>query len=321
MSRFPSGVDGEQMHSVFGLRYQHAIWKQFIDRGRPTYSLVRSSGALAAPYPFVLYSDLYNHREFIRALVNSGFSGLLWCPEVRDASSEEDLVRRLQSVVFSPLAMVNAWYIKNPPWKQIDRIKNNAGEFASGWETLEARCRTTIGWRMQLVPYLRSAFAQYAADGTPPFRALILDHPDDASLAMVDDEYMIGDRMLVAPLFAGESERKITLPRGVWHNFWTGETIQGGTSFVVPSSTDNIPVYVKTGSVLPVAAIADSTEAEPSKEWTVRVYGDGSLPWKLLEKSGLEMELRWDGAAQRGVVKQSQSVGRDLKISGWQKMS
>jgi len=320
MSRFPSGVDGEQMHSVFGLRYQHAIWKQFLDRGRPTYNLVRSSGALAAPYPFVLYSDLYNHREFIRALVNSGFSGLLWCPEVRDASSEEDLIRRLQSVVFSPLAMVNAWYIKNPPWKQIDRIKNNSGEFASGWEKLEAQCRTIIGWRMQLVPYLRSAFAEYAANGTPPFRALILDHPEDAALAMVDDEYMIGDRMLVAPLFAGESERKITLPRGVWHSFWTGERIQGGTSFVVSSDTDNIPVYVKAGSVLPVAGIGDSTEAEPSKEWTVRVYGDGSLPWKLLEKSGVKVELRWDGAAQRGVVTQSQGGGSNLRIADWQKM-
>src|SRR5258708_7333849 len=55
-------------------------------------------------YPFVLYSDLYDHRQFVRALVNSSFSGLRWCPEVRDAKSEEDFLRRLQSVVFSPLA-------------------------------------------------------------------------------------------------------------------------------------------------------------------------------------------------------------------------
>ena len=58
---FPSGVDGEQMHSVFGLRYQMAIWEEYRKRHQPTYGLVRSSGALAAPYPFVLYSDLYVH--------------------------------------------------------------------------------------------------------------------------------------------------------------------------------------------------------------------------------------------------------------------
>lgn len=88
-SSFPSGIDGEQMHSVFGLRYQMAIWEAFRKRGQSTYGQVRSSGALATPYPFVLYSDLYDHRQYIRALVNSGFSGLLWCPEVRQAASEE----------------------------------------------------------------------------------------------------------------------------------------------------------------------------------------------------------------------------------------
>ena len=87
-STFPSGLDGELMHSFFGLRYQMTLWNEFRKRGLNTYSLVRSSGALATPYPFVLYSDLYNHRGFIRALVNAGFSGLLWCPEVRDATSE-----------------------------------------------------------------------------------------------------------------------------------------------------------------------------------------------------------------------------------------
>ena len=75
----------------------------------------------------MLYSDLYDHREFIRALVNSGFSGLLWTPEVRDAKSAEDLVRRLQTAVLSPMALINAWYIKNPPWMQIDRRRTTQG--------------------------------------------------------------------------------------------------------------------------------------------------------------------------------------------------
>ena len=150
------------MHFLFGLGYQRTLWKQFEQRKRPTYGLVRSSGALASPYPFVLYSDLYDHRQFVRALVNSGFSGLLWCPEVRDAKSEEDLIRRLQTVVFSPLAMINGWYIPNPPWKQLDRKKNNANGLTPNWEKLESRCQEIIGWRMQLIPYLRAAFARYA---------------------------------------------------------------------------------------------------------------------------------------------------------------
>ncbi len=282
LSSFPSGVDGEQMHSVFGLRYQMAIWNEFRKRKIDTYNLVRSSGALATPYPFVLYSDLYAHRDFIRALVNSGFSGLLWCPEVRDAASEMDLIRRLQSVVFSPLAMINAWYIKNPPWKQLNRKLNNADQLLEGWETLEARCREIIGWRMQLVPYLTAAFQRYAEDGTPPFRALALDAPNEKRLHKVDDQYMIGDRMMVAPLFAEDAaDRNVVLPEGAWHDFWTGEALKGGTEVMVPASTEKIPVYVKSGSIVPWADVGLYAGAPETRRLTARIYGDGILPFEL----------------------------------------
>jgi alpha-D-xyloside xylohydrolase len=269
-----------------------AIWDEFRKRRQSTYSLVRSSGALATPYPFVLYSDLYNHRDFIRALVNSGFSGLLWCPEVRDAVSEEDLIRRLQSVVFSPLAMVNGWYIKNPPWKQLNRKKNNADELLDGWESLEARCREIIGWRMQLVPYLTAAFQRYAEDGTPPFRALVLDAPRQKRLHSVDDQYMIGDRMMVAPLFAGEPGRRVVLPEGAWHDFWTGEALKGGTELSIPASTERIPVYVKSGSIVPWADVGLFAGAPETRRLTARVYGDGSLPCTLQDGAGT-LRLSW----------------------------
>jgi alpha-D-xyloside xylohydrolase len=291
-STFPSGVDGEQMHSVFGLRYQMAIWDPFRERGQATYNLVRSSGALASPYPFVLYSDLYDHRNLIRALVNSGFSGLLWCPEVRDAVSEEDLIRRLQSVVFSPLAMVNAWYIKNPPWKQLNRQLNNEDQLLDSWQTLEGRCREIIKWRMQLGPYLKTAFQQYADNGTPPFRAMVMDAPKEARLYQVDDQYMVGDRMMVAPLFAGEPSRKIVLPDGDWHDFWTGEAVKGGTERIVPASTENIPVFVKSNSIVPCADGGLFAEAPETRRITARVYGDGSRDFTLHGSKGT-LRLTW----------------------------
>jgi alpha-D-xyloside xylohydrolase len=305
LSQFPSGVDGEQMHNLFGLRYQHALWEPFLDRGQKTYSLVRSSGALAAPYPFVLYSDLYDHRQFVRALVSASFSGLLWCPEVRDAKSEEDLIRRLQTVVFSPLAMVNGWYIPNPPWKQLDRRKNNANELSPGWKELEARCREILGWRMQLIPYLRAAFALYASNGTPPFRALALDWPDVPEFAKTDDAWMVGDRLLVAPLFAGEeSGRMLTMPPGKWFDLWTGKPVSGGTLIEIPADTRNIPVFVRAGAVLPVASITGSTADPASRVLEVRIFGDGSLPF-LMETSSGTVHITWNQATRSGAVKQT----------------
>ena len=291
-SSFPSGVDGEQMHSVFGLRYQMAIWNEFLKRGRETYGLVRSSGALAAPYPFVLYSDLYDHRQYIRALVNSGFSGLLWCPEVRQAANEEDLIRRLQSAVFSPLAQVDCWYMKNPPWMQLNRAKNNADELLEDRAALEARCREIIGWRMQLVPYLLAAFQRYRELGTPPFRALVLDSPQDKRLYNVDDQYMVGDRMMVAPLFAGERDRKVVFPQGDWYDFWTGAPVAGGSELSVPMSSEHIPVYVKSGSIIPWADVGQYAGASETRRITARVYGHGSIPFGLKSEK-VDLQLNW----------------------------
>jgi alpha-D-xyloside xylohydrolase len=319
-SRFPSGLDGEQMHAAFGLRYQHAVLDAFQKRNLPTFGLVRSSGALAAPYPFVLYSDLYDHRQFIRAMLNAGFSGLLWCPEVRDAISEEDLLRRLQSVVFSPLAMVNAWYIRNPPWKQIEQQRNNADDFNKGWESLENRCREILGWRMAMVPYLRSAFAQYAANGTPVFRAPILDFPDDPSLGTVDDQYMVGDRLLVAPLFAGEPGRAVVLPSGDWHDFWTGEHIAGGQNIRVSKSFQRIPVYVRGNALVPWAEVSASSNDPGTRRLHVRVYGDGRLGW---QGRGLELEglsLTWNAATSQGHATNAPRNGRPYEIVAWDRI-
>lgn len=315
MSRFPSGLDGEQMHAVFGLRYQHAIRQAFVNSGKETYGLVRSSGALAAPYPFALYSDLYDHRQFVRGIVTSGFAGLLWCPEVRDAASDEDLIRRLQTAVFSPLAMINAWYIRNPPWKQREAGPNNRGEFQENWQAMEGRSREIIGWRMQLIPYLVSAFAQYEQDGTPPFRALVLDYPEDASLRNVDDSFLIGDRMLVAPLFAGEVGREVILPVGEWHDFWTGRLIHGPAKEYIPAATEKIPVYVKGGSLVPWAEVAASNQSPESRNLTVRVYGDGHLSWA----SDNRLELSWDAATHHGKVYQQQ-LEQPYRIISWERI-
>src|SRR6202044_1606772 len=78
ISKFPSGLDGEQMHSLFGLLYQQTMLKPYIEKSLRTWGLVRNSQALATSLPYVIYSDSYTHQCYVRGLVNEGFSGLLW---------------------------------------------------------------------------------------------------------------------------------------------------------------------------------------------------------------------------------------------------
>ena len=310
ITTFPSALDGEQMHSMIGLLYQETIESIFQERNQRTYNSVRSTQALAAPYPFVLYSDLYGHREFIRGLVNAGFAGMLWSPEVRNADSAEDLVRRLQTVVCSPQALINCWYIKNPPWRQWDTGLNNLGQLAPEWEHVETICRGLLNLRMQLVPYLYAAFARYYLEGLPPFRALVMDYPHDPNVRTIDDQYMMGDFFLVAPIIAGHDTRSVYLPAGDWYDFWTGAKFEGGQSVVYNSSLQTFPLFVKSGSVLPLAEVTQHTADPVARHLTVRVYGDGQLPIDLIEDDGLtydfergplpRLTLSWDGANDQG---------------------
>jgi alpha-D-xyloside xylohydrolase len=301
-STFPSGADGEQMHSLFGLRYQDTIQSIFERRKQPTYGLVRSSQALAAPYPYVLYSDLYDHRQFIRGLVNSGFSGLLWTPELRDARNTEDLIRRLQSVALSPMALMNAWYIQNPPWKQVDRDRNNAGQFTADWENVEAKCRGIMDLRMRLVPYLHAAFVRYHREGLPPFRALVLDYPKDPKTWTVEDQYLIGDSLMAAPVVAGQRRRSISLPEGEWVDFWTNARHPGQQQITLDVPLEQIPLFVKGDALLPLAEPAPHTADPANFRLTVHVYSKQSGSTILYTDSLGPVTLRWDAARQSGTL-------------------
>lgn len=286
VAQFPSGLDGEQMHNQLGVLYQEAILEPYKQVGKRTLSQVRSSGALASSLPFVLYSDLYDHKVFIRGVVNSGFSGLLWTPEVRQASSPEDLIRRIQTVIFSPHALLNCWRIPNPPWMQVDREKNMNGEFHENFEEIRDICRKLFEIRMSLIPYLYSSFANYYLKGIPPFRALVMDYPEDSTTFDIDDEYMMGDSLLIAPVVTGETGRNVYLPEGKWYDFWSNEIYEGGKTYWFSPDLEQIPVFVKDNSLLPWANPMQYVRDESKFELTVKVYGNKPSPFTLFEDDG-----------------------------------
>lgn len=328
-AQFPSGLDGEQMHNQLGVLYQEAIQQPFEAGNKRTLSQVRSSGALASSLPFVLYSDLYDHKVFIRGLVNSGFSGLLWTPEVRQAESAEDLLRRIQTVIFSPLALLNCWRIPNPPWLQVDRDKNVRGEFMEHFEHVRDMCRSLFELRMSLIPYLYTSFARYFFEGTPPFRALVMDYPDDSRTYGVDDAYLMGDSLLVAPLVTGQTQREVYFPKGRWRDFWTGELYDGGASYGFAPELARIPVFVKDGTLLPLAKPLAYVAVDEMFDITVRAYGEAPRDCVLYEDDGSTFAYRegvynwitlsWNGAGKQGDAVRKGSCSRSMyRILNWE---
>lgn len=290
-SNFPSGADGEQMHTLLGTAYQRTLLRPFEEADRRTYGEARSSGAFSAPYPYVLYSDLYDHADFIRGVAGMGFSGLLWSPEVRQCGSAEELVRRVQTAVFSPQAIINAWMIPHPPWFQYDRKKNINGLPCAEQEKLTRICRFYFELRMRLIPYLYAAFARFRFEGVPPFRALALSWPEDPACRDIDDAYLVGDALLAAPCQSGQTEREVYLPAGGWFCFWSRERYEGGRSYRVDAPLERIPLFVREDSLLPLAAPLEAVRDDTCFEITVHRFGKHPRPCVLFEDDGVSYAM------------------------------
>lgn len=288
ITMFPSGMDGVQMRQLFGFLYQQAMLNIYRRNDIRTMFDVRASYLFASPYSVVLYSDMYDHRDFIRMVVNSAFAGVNWSPEVRETSNEKELIRRMQTTVMSSHMVVNGWYLDLPPWLQYETEKNVKRQLLPNAAELEQKAKKLIELRMQLVPYLYSAFARYHFEGTPPFRSLVLDYPDDENVWVIDDEYMMGDNILCAPFVDSASTRVIYLPEGVWYDFNTNQKYEGGRRYTIHMSLDQIPMFVKDQTILPMAAPVEYITPETLFSITCRVYGKAIQPATLFEDSGTD---------------------------------
>lgn len=274
MSTFPSGMDGEQMHQALGLLYLRTLNDMYESENRRTFQDYRSSGLFASSVPASLYSDIYGYKDYIQMISNSAFGGLLWSPEVRQSGSKLEFFRRLQLVLLSAHAVVDSWFLQNPPWLQYDKDKNNTGVFLADSVEMENITRKLINTRMRLLPYLYNAFARYHMEGIPPFRPLLMDFPMDAKTQNLSDQYMMGDNLLVAPLLDDTGKRKVYFPAGAWYNFNTNERYEGGREYEVAIALDEMPLFVKDGTILPLADPLQFVSETSVFNITCQVYGN-----------------------------------------------
>lgn len=311
---FPSGLDGEQMHSLFGLLYQQTMLEPYRKKSLRTWGLVRNSHALASSLPYVVYSDSYDHRCYVRGLVNEGFSGLLWTPELRDAVSLEDFYRRLETVLFSPEALINAWFIRNPPWYQINRGQNNRDEYMPERATATEAVRRLLQLRMSFIPYLYAAFNEYKNTGKPPIRALVLDWPDDAKVRQIDDQFMFGDSVLVAPMFSGQNGRNVYLPAGDWYGYWTRDKFSGGNTIEVTNGVKQIPLFVKSGTLLPLADPVEFIAPDTCFKITVNIVGHNPADFTLYEDDGVTSA--YASGEQNKITLHAEGEGHSIQRAG-----
>jgi alpha-D-xyloside xylohydrolase len=126
--------------------------------------------------------------------------------------------------------------------------------------------------KMRLMPYLAGAARQAYGEGLPMMRAMVVDFPDDPACTHLERQYMLGDDLLVAPVFSSGGEVAYYVPEGVWTHYLTGERVEGGRWVRERHGFDSVPLLVRPGAVLPEGAVDDRPDYDHADGVTLRVY-------------------------------------------------
>lgn len=152
--------------------------------------------------------------------------------------------------------------------------------------------RAAIELRYRLLPYIYTAFLRSAETGEPVQRPLVFDHQYDGAVRDIDDEYLFGTDLLVAPVTtAGTTSRQVYLPAGDWYDWHTDDVVAGPRFVVAPTPMDRIPIYARGGAVVPMWQRAPSSTAGHHPDVVdLHVYvpqTDGTHSSTLVEDDGL----------------------------------
>ena len=136
------------------------------------------------------------------------------------------------------------------------------------------------------MPYVYAQAKDCSDRGLPMVRALLVEFPDDPGAWLVEDEYMFGSQMLVAPLLESGTERMVYLPRGKWIDYQNGHVYEGGYQTIRAGRIPAI-ILVRDGSLIPHAPLAQRTDQIKWNQLELKSYkADAKVCTGLLFKPG-----------------------------------
>jgi alpha-glucosidase len=184
---------------------------------------------------------------------------------------------------------------------------------------VEAGVRSALELRYRLLPYIYTAFVRASETGAPIQRPLIFDFQADEQARNLDDQYLFGSDVLVAPIVEdGQRQREVYLPAGEWFDFNSGEHLAGGQTVIAAAPLEFIPVFVRAGAVLPMLDQAPQTTdglAPESIELHVFVpETDGEWASELQEDDGLTHAALEDNRVRTSIL--VSRIGDSITVSG-----
>jgi alpha-D-xyloside xylohydrolase len=260
---------GLQVGNIYPQQHARAFYEGMLAEGRTdVISLVRSAWAGSQRYAAALWSgdigtDFDTLRAQVRAGLNVAMSGLPWWTtdiggfhggDPDDPEYRELIVRWFQYGAFCPLFRLHGFREPRMPFG-LDQT-GGPNEVWSYGDEAYGHIRDVLFLRERLRPYVMAQMRACHADGLPPMRPVFVDFPGDDAAWRVDDAFMFGPDLLVAPVIHhGAREREVYLPAGSrWRDAWTGEETDGGRTLRAAAPLSRIPLFLRDGAGLPIRA-------------------------------------------------------------------
>ncbi len=323
--------DGDELLPEARLVRNRMYWEGSLHE-RPNvrpYALQRNGYAGLQQYGFLWSGDVNSEWQTLRTQIaaglNTGMSGIpYWGTDTGGFFSTAELtaelyVRWFQFSAFCPLFRSHGrtWMLRLPwGWDrgELGPVEDDPKVLPAPEDLhhpeVEVICRKYLELRYRLLPYLYSAVKETQRTGRPLMRALWLDFPQDRETHAVDDAYLWGANLLVAPVTTKSAKERTTyLPGAHWFDYWTGEPLKGGQHHTRGVDLATIPLYVRAGSILPLGPVKQSTLEASTSPLELHVYPGSNAHLALYEDDGISMEhtrgvsstldIHWDDGTRR----------------------
>ncbi len=186
--------------------------------------------------------------------------------------------------------------------KVIDGYDHEPWRFGKYYEDI---IRQYLKLRYRLMPFIYTTLEEAHRTGVPVFRPLLLNYQHDTNTLNLDDQFMVGADLLVAPVVKpGQSSRRVYLPEGVWVDYWTGRRHAGAGMIEATAPLERVPLFIRAGAIIPTGPAMNFTGEKPVDPLTFEIYPDdkGQSAATLYEDDGTSNDYR-QGVFRRTAVK------------------
>ncbi len=273
--RYHAG-EGRAVTNAYPLLHQQGYADHFAADGVADGILLSRSAWLGSQrHPVVVWSGdvdstFADFARQIRAGLNMAMSGVAWWTtdiggfkhgDIRDPDFHELMVRWFQYGAFCPVFRLHGFREDSHGDPRLGREFLFGGADNEIWsfgEEVFGILASYLHLRERLKPYIAEQMRAAHETGLPPMRPLLVDFPGDEAAIGVEDSFMFGPDLLVAPILElGARERTVYLPAGArWRDAWTGDAHEGGATVTVAAPLDRIPVFLRDDADVPIAGAA-----------------------------------------------------------------